>query len=72
MYYALDGGPTQFLDTVNSVGEWTFTAAFQAIRVYIGLPSGTLYEQRLYVDGVAVACGVVGRDGLRWPGGACP
>lgn len=72
VYAALDGGPTRFLGTVVSAGEWAFTAAFQAIRVYISLPRGTLYEQRLYVDGAEVAYGVVGADGLRWPGGACP
>jgi hypothetical protein len=71
VYYSLDGGAPQFLGTVSMYGDWTFTAAFNSIRVYVGVASGTFYSQYLYVDGALVACGVVGSEGSTWPGGSC-
>jgi len=70
VYYALDGGSPQFLSTVANSGDWTFSARFNSIRVYINVGQ-TLYSQNLYVDGALVSCGTAGSAGLIWPGGTC-
>jgi hypothetical protein len=71
VYYSLDGSAPQFLGTVSMYGEWTFSAAFNSIRVYGAVASGTFHSEYLYVDGARAACGIVGSEGLTWPGGSC-
>jgi hypothetical protein len=71
IFYELDGGAPQFLGAVTQYADYYLSASFNQIRVYASSPLDSLYGE-LYVDGVRVACGMIGAEGLRWPGGSCP
>jgi hypothetical protein len=71
IYYILDGGAPQWLASITTSGDWTLATFFSSIRVYVNVNLGTYYYEQLFVDGVRVACGTVGNEGLNWPGGAC-
>jgi len=71
VYYILDGGAPQRLASITTNGDWTSATFFSSIRVYVNVNLGTYYYGQLFVDGVRVACGTVGTEGLNWPGGAC-
>lgn len=66
VYYSLDGSSDALLGTVDQSGDWTLTATFTTVHIYVNVNPGTIYYEQLYIDGRLVASGNVGNEGLSY------